>query len=235
MSIRRFGLFALVPAVLIGQEPQPAQKPAAPAPQEGAVVVAAGTRIPLTLMNSVGTKNSLPGDKVYLQTMVPVAVNGEVVIPVGTYVVGTVTQSVRPGKVKGRGEIAMRFDQILFAGGQSVDLTGRLGALDEGNPGTLDRQEGRVQSDSGAAKDAMMVGGTAVAGTAMGNWIGGQGKDAGIGAGAGAAAGVAAVLLTRGPDAVLKKGSTVEMVLSTDLRLGNRDFAGPPPRTKLPR
>jgi type IV secretion system protein VirB10 len=35
----------------------------------------------------------------------------------------------------------------------------------------------------------------------------------GIGAGAGAAAGLMAVLLTRGPDAVLARGTTLEMVL----------------------
>jgi type IV secretion system protein VirB10 len=40
---------------------------------------------------------------------------------------------------------------------------------------------------------------------------------AGIGAAAGAAAGLAGVLLTRGPDAVLAKGSTIEMVLDRPL------------------
>ncbi len=40
---------------------------------------------------------------------------------------------------------------------------------------------------------------------------------AGIGAAAGAAAGIAGVLITRGPDAVLAKGSTVEMILDRPL------------------
>ena len=39
----------------------------------------------------------------------------------------------------------------------------------------------------------------------------------GIGAAAGAAAGLVGVLLTRGPDAVLAKGSTLEMVLDREL------------------
>jgi hypothetical protein len=51
----------------------------------------------------------------------------------------------------------------------------------------------------------------------MGGWIGDGGRDAGIGAGAGAAAGLAAVLMTRGPEATMQKGSTVEMVLSKDV------------------
>ena len=39
-----------------------------------------------------------------------------------------------------------------------------------------------------------------------------------IGAGAGAAAGLAMILLTRGPDAVLAKGTTLEMVLERPLQ-----------------
>jgi hypothetical protein len=46
-----------------------------------------------------------------------------------------------------------------------------------------------------------------------GNAAGHAGMGAGIGAAAGAAAGMMGVLLSRGPDAVLAKGSTLEMVL----------------------
>jgi len=44
-------------------------------------------------------------------------------------------------------------------------------------------------------------------------------KGAGIGAGIGAAAGLAAVMLTRGPEAELPRGSTMDIVLERDLTL----------------
>jgi hypothetical protein len=44
-------------------------------------------------------------------------------------------------------------------------------------------------------------------------------KGLGIGAGIGAAAGLAAVLLTRGPEAELPRGSTLDVVLEHDLFL----------------
>jgi hypothetical protein len=44
-------------------------------------------------------------------------------------------------------------------------------------------------------------------------------KGLGIGAGIGAAAGLAAVLLTRGPEAELPRGSTLDIVLEHDLSL----------------
>jgi len=60
-----------------------------------------GTHIPLSLINSVSTKNAAPGDRVYLETVFPILANGRIVIPPGSYVAGTITNVHRPGKVKG--------------------------------------------------------------------------------------------------------------------------------------
>jgi type IV secretion system protein VirB10 len=46
----------------------------------------------------------------------------------------------------------------------------------------------------------------------------------GIGAGAGAAAGLIAILAMRGPDAILAKGSTVEMILDRPLSFSESDL-----------
>ena len=47
---------------------------------------------------------------------------------------------------------------------------------------------------------------------------------AGIGAAAGAAAGLIGVLMSRGPDAVLAKGTTLEMVLDRELDFSSQDI-----------
>ena len=74
-------------------------------------------------------------------------------------------------------------------------------------------------------------------------------KGAGIGAAVGAAAGLIGVLATRGPDAVLAKGTTVEMTLDrqvpfieSDLDFsavtphrGTTDASGPLPSVKTKR
>src|SRR5687767_6596548 len=69
-----------------------------------------GTRVPLSLINSVSTKHAAEGDRVYLETVFPILVDGRIVIPPGSYVAGTVTQVKRPGRLKGRGELYLRFD-----------------------------------------------------------------------------------------------------------------------------
>jgi len=74
-----------------------------------------------------------------------------------------------------------------------------------------------------------------VIGSGVGAAAGSVARGAGIGAGAGAAAGLLGVLLTRGPDAMLAKGSTVEMVLDRPLSFNTSDldFSHAPPRAAL--
>jgi len=211
-----------------------AQPPAAPdaAAVPPAYTVETGTHVPLSLINSVSTKHSASGDRVYLETSFPILVSGRIVIPVGSYVAGTVTEVKKPGRVKGRGELYVRFDSLTLPNGVTRDFRARIGGMDGTNNGELDKSEGTVKSEGNKAGDARTVGEAAGAGASIGviagNAAGHAGMGAGIGAAAGAAAGLIGVLSTRGPDAVLPKGSTVEMVLDrnisfseTDLNFGN--------------
>lgn len=176
-----------------------------------------GTRIPLSLINSVSTKHSSEGDRVYLQTVFPILVKGRVVIPPGSYVAGTITEVKRPGRIKGRGELYLRFDSLTLPNGVTRDFRARIGALDGRSTEELDKSEGKIKSEGNKSGDARTVGEAAAAGATVGVIAGGAagnyGMGAGIGAVAGATAGVMGVLLSRGPDATLTRGSTIEMVL----------------------
>lgn len=185
--------------------------------EEKEYAVPSGTKIPLGLINSVSSKSSLEGDRIYLETVFPILIEGKVVIPPGTYVSGTVTSVKRPGRVKGRGELYLRFDSLTLRNGVTRDFRSRMGTLDGQNPGQLDRTEGKVTSDGSKAKDAMVVGQTAGMGTIVGG-ISGNGTGAAIGAAAGATAGLIGVLVSRGPDAIIERGSVVEMVLDRELK-----------------
>lgn len=195
-------------------------------------VVQTGTKVPLSLINSVSTKHSAEGDRVYLETVFPILVNSRIVIPPGSYVAGTITQVKRPGRVKGRGELYLRFDSLTLPNGVTRDFRARIGGLDGRASEELDKGEGKVKSEGNKSGDARTIGEATAAGASVGVIAGGAagryGMGAGIGAAAGAAAGIMGVLLTRGPDAVLAKGSTIEMVLdrpvafdASDLDFGN--------------
>ena len=208
---------------------QPPATPAAPAADTAepkAFVVPAGTKVPLQLINSVSTKTALVGDRVYLQTNFPVLAGGRIVIPPGSYVTGTVTQVKRGGKMKGRAELYVRFDSMTLPNGVTRDFRAAIGGLDGSNPGRVDRTEGKVEGDSNKGGDMMKVGEAAAWGTMIGGVASRTGTGAGIGAAAGAAAGLAGILLTRGPDAILERGSTVEMLLDRSLKFTEEELQG---------
>jgi type IV secretion system protein VirB10 len=226
---------ALVLAAQTGQESgPPAGWRAAEQAKPGEFVIETGTRIPLSLINSVSTKGSAEGDRVYLETVFPILANGRIVIPPGSYVAGTITEVKRPGRVKGRGELYLRFDSLTLPNGVTRDFRARVGSLDGQAGDELDRREGKIKSEGNKSGDARNVGEATAAGTSVGviagSASGHAGMGAGIGAAAGAAAGMLGVLLTRGPDVVLARGTTLEMVLDRPLSFdaSEIDFTGIP-------
>src|SRR3984885_9999711 len=139
------------------------------APTPDQYTVESGVKLPLNLINSISTKHSLEGDRVYLETAFPILANGRIVIPVGSYVAGTVTQIQKPGRVKGRGEIYVRFDTLTLPNGITRDFRSRMGTMDASSSGKLDRSEGRVESEGDKLGDARTVAETTAAGASVGS------------------------------------------------------------------
>jgi type IV secretion system protein VirB10 len=239
-------LLCLAP-LSVAQEGNPAPKAssvAAPAetvidhsPLSGKTyMVDTGTHVPLSLINSVSTKNAIVGDRIYLETVFPVLVDGRIVIPPGSYVAGTITDIKRPGKVKGRGEFHLRFDSLTLPNGTTRDFRAHVTGLDGRSNDELDHKEGTIRSEGNKAGDIKAVGETAAAGASIGalagSVTGNPGMGAAIGAGAGAAAALIGVMFTRGPDAVLAKGTTIEMILDRQVRFAEDelDFSNAMPR-----
>jgi type IV secretion system protein VirB10 len=220
---------AVFPAIILGQavlktDPEPETS----AKAEKQFTVTPGTRIPLSLINSVSTKHAAEGDRVYLETVFPILTDGRVVIPPGSYVAGTVTQVKRPGRVKGRGELYLRFDSLTLPNGVTRDFRARVGALDGRASEDLDKEEGKIRSEGNKSGDAQKVGEAAAAGAGIGaiagSVAGRTGMGVGIGAGAGAAAALMGVLLSRGPEAVLAKGTTLEMVVDRPIQFAETEL-----------
>jgi type IV secretion system protein VirB10 len=196
-----------------------------PAPK---VTVPAGTRLVLALRNPLDTRHSHEGDPVYLTTAVPVTAGGRVVIPRGSTVNGVVTQSKSAHGVAGKGELFLRFDVLILPNGVTRDFRSRPASADSTARGRVDSKEGKITGERDSSGDARSVAlGTGVgasvggiAGAAAGHPMGGVG----IGAAAGAAAGLASVLHRKRPEAVLPRGTTLEMVLDRDLRFAPEEI-----------
>ena len=151
----------------------------APAPQT--YTVDAGVKLPLSLINSISTKHSQAGDRVYLESAFPILSRGRIVIPVGSYVAGTVTEIKKPGRVKGRGELYVRFDTLTLPNGVTRDFTSRMGTMDASSSGKLDRDEGKVVSEGQQSRRLQTVAETTATGASVGGIAGAVGSHAGMG------------------------------------------------------
>src|SRR5271155_1599119 len=196
--------------------PAPLAAPAKQAPS-GQIRIPAGTRVAVVLENGISTRGAKAGDSVYFHTSFPITQNNHIIIPVGSYLRGELIESKRPGKVKGRGEFRMRLDTLIFPNGYTVDLNATPRSADTGGKETMD-SEGKITSAGGKGQDVKTVAETTATGAGIGAIADGP-KGLGIGAGIGAAAGLGAVLLTRGPEAQLPRGSALDVVLEHELTL----------------
>jgi type IV secretion system protein VirB10 len=148
---------------------------------------------------------------------------------------GEIQETKRPGKVKGVGEIRMRLNSMILPNGYTVDFNAVPTNAGTGGNESTDN-EGNIKGDTNKGGDV----GTVVKSTGVGAGIGAiaaqSGKGAGIGAGVGAAVGLAAVLLTRGPEMELPRGTTVDIITDRPIYLdaSRVNFTDPGRASTLP-
>lgn len=193
----------------------PAVTPAPAAPPAQEHVLETGARLPLRSISAFSSKNSQEGDRVYLETVQPVSRFGRVLLPVGTQITATITFVKGAGRVKGRGEMMLRFESLTTPAGVTKEFRSHVSGA-EPTAGQVD-SEGRIKSSGDKAGDAGKVGKSTAVGAVIG--VGAAGATgAAVGAAAGAAVGLARVLGGRGPDVTIRRGDVVEMTLDREIR-----------------
>ena len=243
-SIGFFILLFSISSVVAAQQPaqQAPPRPASPRvaePQQAAppqdepartdlkkraerIVLPSGTQLPLVVHNSITTRSAKPGDPVYLETLFPITQDNRIIIPAGSFVHGSVVEAKRPGKVKGRAELLIRLDLLILPNGYTVSFNAVPSGAGTGGNEQVD-SEGKIKGDTDKASDAGTVLRTTTAGVGVGAGVGAlagnAGRGAGIGTLAAAATGLMAVLLSRGPEAEIPRGSTIDATLDRPLYL----------------
>src|SRR5215467_258236 len=99
-----------------------------------AAEIPSGTHVLLRMVNSINTRTAREGDQVYLQTASPIAVDGAILVPPGTYVQGTVSHAKRSGMVAGKAELGIRLETLTI-GGKVLKISPRLSSVDSQESG----------------------------------------------------------------------------------------------------
>jgi hypothetical protein len=163
------------------------------------VTIPAGTALSARLTTPIASDKSQLEDEVRATLTAPIRVDGVVVVPEGSEVVGTVRSARRSGRVKGLASVAFRFERIIVRNERLAIRTALISRQAE-----VKRSEDVKKGAIGAAAGAVIGG------------IAGGGKGAAIGAGVG---GTGAVVATRGEEVRLPAGTSVRTTLQEPVRV----------------
>jgi hypothetical protein len=209
--------------VLLSAPAAAPQEPSTEQQQEFELVVPEGTVIPVVLTAYLNSKTSQIGDTVYADTTYPIWIQQRLVIPKGSTVRGTITDVKRPGRIKGKGHLAVRFDDILLPNGITREFIATFRGIHGSGDENIDRKSETVSAGSSKGDDAGTIVGTTSQGAIIGA-IAGGGTGAAIGSGAGGLAGLATVLFTRGRDLVLSPGTQFELELNKPMKFSYNEI-----------
>jgi type IV secretion system protein VirB10 len=188
------------------------------------VTIPAGTRVLMVLKSPLHTTSGTAGSGLYLETLYPVVQGNGVVIPARTLVQGVVEANERPGHLKRTSEFRFRFTTLIFPNNLVVPISGVLQSI-PGARNIRTRTEDRKLEPVDQTGKVI----TPVAASSVGGAIIGAHRGFGIGllpgAGLGAALGLGAVLLKRGDEISLPRGTSVEMVLQGPFSLEQSQVA----------
>ncbi|MEW5978176.1 MAG: TrbI/VirB10 family protein [Acidobacteriota bacterium] len=165
-----------------------------------------GTRIQARLETSLSSKTNRQGDRFTAKVTESIIVNGKEVIPAGTVLEGRVAEVREAGRAKGRSEMNLSYERLIFPNGVSETIVASPAELDESQKEEIDRKEGTIRGESSRKQDTARVAGGAAIGAGIGA-IAGGGKGAAIGAGAGGLIGLL--------DSVRRKGKDIEIPAGT--------------------
>jgi hypothetical protein len=190
------------PKPAVQQAPKSQPKPVAEAkPQPPrTVTLPVGTVIQLEIAQAASSKTSAVGDATSARVAEDVVVSGEVVVPKGSVVSGTVAEANPANRYAGISSLGLHFDTLELPSGKErpVDFTYR------------------VEKRGEAKKDAATIGGATVGGALLGRILkDDKSKGTKEGAIAGAVIGTAIAGATKGQEVELPAGTAVQVELTT--------------------
>ncbi|MGH9482857.1 MAG: hypothetical protein ACRD1L_12285, partial [Terriglobales bacterium] len=192
-----------------GQRPAPSAGSSAAAPPPAPAMTAAapvqiedGTVLHVRLSQALSSSTASAGQSFTATVSAPIRVNGDIAIPQGASVTGTITAADSAGHFKGQSRLVLSLTRLEF-NGQAVDLS---------------TQAVTKLAASRSTRSTETIGGGAAVGALIGA-LAGHGKGAAIGGVAGAGAGTAAQALTKPAEVSLPAETVLSFTLSAPVQV----------------
>lgn len=175
-------------------------------------IIPNGTKITAVLTNQLSTKTSVDGDRFAMEVRSPSQYQGAIIE-------GRIAKADSSGRVSGRAELSLNFEQIRLRNGQTYRFSGLIDSVRNANGDTVNiNNEGVVRDGNQTTKTVTRAGIGAAVGAIIGA-IAGGGSGAAIGAGIGAGAGAGSVILQGRDNLELNSGTEFNLTSSAPANL----------------
>ncbi|MFB3922462.1 MAG: hypothetical protein ACE145_12115 [Terriglobia bacterium] len=178
--------------------------------------VAAGTTIHCRLAQTISTKLNFQNDPFTATVTEPLMVGGKQIIPVGSTVDGHIAWLIRPGRIRGVGEMRLDVEKVTFPDGRSFTLNAILVNAYGAEGVKVSNDEGSLRGPTSRFKDIQEIGLGMGGGGFLGTIFGGA-HGAVIGGAIGGAGALADTLRRRGKDLTLPAGTQLNYQLTREL------------------
>ena len=237
-KMKRFQhLWAIALALIVlGASPGRAQTdpvPAPAAPADTTLTIPAGQKFIVQLETPLHTRTTRKGDRVEFSTAADIQVDTKTVIPDKSRVRGTVTSAKRAGRLFGRAEISLRFDEISLADGTVLPLRATLLRIGFDPVEPSKGKDPGLKGESGEGGDAGAIAKGGMEGAVIGVLSAGP-KGAMYGAAAGAAIAAISTIFRRGPDLDLPRNTMLEAQFDQPLGIPAAAMPRPAPAASVP-
>jgi hypothetical protein len=178
--------------------------------------VAAGTTIHCRLNQTLSTQVNFQNDPFTATITEPLMLAGKPIIPVGATLEGRISWLVRPGRIRGTGEMRLDAEKVTFPDGRTFTLNAILVNAYGAEGVKVVGDEGSLKGPTSRMKDIQEIGLGMGGGGFLGTIFGGF-HGAVIGGAIGGAGALADTLRKRGKDLTLPTGTQLNYQLTREL------------------
>ncbi len=214
LATAAFALFASAWAILpaaaqTGDAPAESVPAETAAPAPTSATIPSGHKFIMQLETPMHTRTTRKGDRIEFTLAADVVADNEVLIPDKSLVRATVTKSKRAGRISGRSEIRLQFNDVRLPDGTELPIKATITRMGFDPVDSKEGDDPELKGEAGAGGDAKDVAGASAQGAIIGVLTGGA-RGAVYGAAAGAAISAIGMMLRRGPDLDLPRSTMFE-------------------------
>ena len=188
-------------------------------PLKGQVAtVPANSAFMITTNSSISSSSNQVGEIIIATVDNPISLNGNVIIPQGSEVIGQITYIENSGRIGKNAAMDVKFTTLKLTNGQKLPMSAKIITFDKS--GTLKGGSLKKQIVTSVATGAVSTAGGTLAGLTVGSLMGAPGGGAVFGLTAGGIFSLGYIFARKGKEVNLPSGTKLNLQLEQPIILG---------------